>query len=215
MAKRIYISPSDQWSNPTPSGHSEAHHCTLIAEALSEILTSMGYETRVGDNSVEGTYIARAGESNDWLADIHIPIHTNAGGGDGCVVFCHSNSLGNPYVKSVYEKLSALTPTQDDGIREYNGLYEIKHTKAPCVYVECEFHDNPTTEAWIDNNIWNIADAIARGIAEVDGVQTPETPENTDIKYLVQVGAYAKKENAENMVRIMKAMGYNAIIKER
>ena len=39
-----------------------------------------------------------------------------------------------------------------------------------------------------------------------------ERPTASEVKYRVQVGAYSKKENAEAMVKKLKADGYDAII---
>ena len=82
MASKIYLSPSDQWSNMVSDlAHSEAYHCKQIAKSVDKYLKANGYAVKVGDNSKEGSYTARVKESNGWNADVHIAIHTNAGGG--------------------------------------------------------------------------------------------------------------------------------------
>ena len=219
-AKKIYLSPSDQWSNiVADKAHSEAHHCKQIAEAAHKYLKANGYTVKVGDNSKQGTYTKRVTESNNWEADVHVCIHTNAGGGKGTEVICYSGSKNNKYVKAVYNRVAKLTPTPDRGIRTNNGLYEIKHTSAPCVYVECEFHDNKTTENWIDSNIDALGKSIAQGICDADG-KTFKTGQSTSsssgtsgkAKYSVQVGAFSKKANAENQAKQLKADGFDAYV---
>lgn len=201
---KIYISPSDQWSNKTVTGNTEANQCGKIARALSTILNKRGNITLVGDNSTEKTYRKRVVESNKFGSDLHICIHTNAGGGQGTLVLCSDKSKDNQYVKSVYESVAKLTPSKDKGIQTRSDLYEINATKAVCIYIEVDFHDNMESEKWIEANIDNIALAIADGI----------TPPEKTVTYKVQVGAFKDKENALKMQAKLKELGYEAIIKE-
>lgn len=201
---KIYISPSDQWSNKTVTGNTEANQCGKIARSLSTILNKRGNITLVGDNSKEKTYRQRVVESNKFGSDLHICIHTNAGGGQGTLVLCSDKSKDNQYVKSVYESVAKLTPSKDKGIQTRSDLYEINATKAVCIYIEVDFHDNMESEKWIEANIDNIALAIANGI----------TPPEKTVTYKVQVGAFKDKENALKMQAKLKELGYEAIIKE-
>lgn len=220
-AKKVYLSPSDQWSNiVADKAHSEAYHCKQIAQAAQKYLKANGYTVKVGDNSKEGSYTKRVTDSNNWGADVHICIHTNAGGGKGTEVLCYSGSKNNKYVKAVYNRVAKLTPTADRGIRTNNGLYEIKHTSAPCVYIECEFHDNKTTENWIDSHIDALGKAIAQGMCDADGksFKTGQSSSSSSsatsgkVKYTVQVGAYSKKANADNQAKQLKADGFDAYV---
>lgn len=208
--KKIYISPSDQWSNLTAiNGVSEAKQCKMIADECEEIFLRHGYIVKVGDNSKEKSYVNRVKESNDFKADIHICIHTNAGGGSGTLVLCHPSRVNNEYVNSVYERVASLTPSKDKGIYPRIDLYEINKTNALCVYIEVDFHDNQTSENWIYSNIENIALAICKGIFDID--------EKEDLPiYRVQVGAFADKINAERLLERLKSDGYrDAFITKR
>ena len=216
MVTKIYLSPSDQWSNTVADGaHSEAYHCEQIAEVAQKYLKANGYTVKVGDNSKEGSYTNRVTDSNNWGADVHVCIHTNAGGGKGTEVFCWPGNENNKYVKYVYNRVAKLTPTSDRGIKSNNGLYEIKNTKATCVYVECEFHDSKTTEDWIDNNIDAIGKAIAQGICDADGKTFTAATSNTTSAgtlYAVQVGAFSKKVNADTQAKQLKSDGFDAYV---
>lgn len=208
--KKIYISPSDQWSNLTAlPGVSEAKQCKMIADECNEILTRHGYIVKVGDNSKEKSYTTRVKESNDFKADLHICIHTNAGGGSGTLVLCHPSRINNAYVNSIYERVATLTPSKDKGVYARTDLYEINKTNALCVYIEVDFHDNQTSENWIYSNIENIALAICKGIFDID--------EKEDLPiYRVQVGAFADKINAERLLERLKSDGYrDAFITKR
>lgn len=201
---KIYLSPSDQSDNVTATGNTEADQCGNIARKCAELLNKRGHITLVGDNSSRKSYVKRVQESNKFGADLHICIHTNAGGGKGTLVMCSEKSKNNQYVRSVYNSVARLTPTPDKGIQVRYDLYEINATKAVCIYLEVEFHDNQHTQAWILDHLDEIAEAIADGIS----------PVTETILYKVQVGAFKEQENAIKLVEKLKELGYVAIINE-
>lgn len=218
---KIYISPSDQTGNLYSAGNTNEHaQCQRIAEAAAAALKRNGYEVKIG---AEGsTYQQRVEESNNWGADIHMPIHTNAGGGDGTVVFAYPASVENKYVKAVYNAVAQVSPGADDGIRAVNNLYEINNSKCTCVYLECEFHDDYELASWIIEHIQDIGEAIAKGYCNADGkkfiaLSTDSGSVSTDVStekmYRVQIGAYSVKANAEKQLARAKAAGFDAIIK--
>ena len=212
---KIYLSPSDQYTNRCSNGDTEASHCKKIAQTAKKYLEKYGYTVKMGDNSKEGSYPTRVTESNKWGADLHIPIHTNAGGGQGTEVFCYTGNTNNKYVKGIYNAVAAASIGKDRGIKVMTGLYEIKATKALCVYIECEFHD--TKGKWIDNNITKLGKAIADGVAKADGKNTTASSGTSTGKttlYKVQVGAFESKENAEKLAAELTKKGYDTYITE-
>ena len=121
---KVYLSPSDQWSNIVAGGeHSEAFHCIKIADYARAYLELNGYEVKIGSSVKENTYKNRVKESNEWGADLHIPIHTNAGGGNGTLVLCYPTRLNNRHVINIYKEVAKLTPTKDKGIQTTTNLY--------------------------------------------------------------------------------------------
>lgn len=218
---KVYLSPSDQWSNTVADGeHSEAYHCTQIANKTKTYLEENGYTVKVGDNSKEKTYSKRVTDSNNWDADLHVCIHTNAGGGQGTLMLAYPTSVSNKYVKSIYTEVANLTPTTDRGIQSRTDLYEIKKTKCVCAYIEVDFHDNGVVEEWIDNNIDNIAKAICNGICKADNkiMKDNTTKANTSSNtasttlYRVQCGAFSDKANAEKLETKLKESGFDCYI---
>lgn len=215
---KIYLSPSDQWSNIVADGeHSEAHHCTLIAKSAKKYLEANGYTVRIGDNTKEKTYSARVKESNNWNSDLHICIHTNAGGGEGTLVMAYPSSCSNKYVEEIYKTVASLTPTKDKGIQPRTNLYEIKKTSCTCVYIEVDFHDNATIENWIDANTDNIGKAIAKGVCAADGKNMVDDSETTDkpvsgTLYKVQAGAFKEKRNADELSSKLNSRGYGNFV---
>lgn len=168
---KIYLSPSAQPANNYAAGDTnEQVQCNRIAEAAKSALERCGFAVR---KAPEGQgYKDSVAESNAWGADLHIPIHTNAGGGAGTVVFVHGGTAKQmQYAKPIYDEVQATSPgTTDYGVRVNSGLYELGYTTATAVYVECEFHDRADLAAWIIEHTTELGEAIARGVCTGAGV---------------------------------------------
>lgn len=168
---KIYLSPSAQPANSYAAGNTdEQTQCNRIAEAARLALIRCGFDARKGPEG-QG-YKENVDESNAWGADLHIPIHTNAGGGAGTVVFVHGGTAKQmQYAKPIYDEVQATSPgTTDYGVRVNSGLYELGYTTATAVYVECEFHDRADLAAWIIEHTTELGEAIARGVCKGAGV---------------------------------------------
>lgn len=168
---KIYLSPSAQPANNYAAGDTnEQVQCNRIAEAAKSALERCGFAVR---KAPEGQgYKDNVSESNAWGADLHIPIHTNAGGGAGTVVFVHGGTAKQmQYAKPIYDEVQAISPgTTDYGVRVNSGLYELGYTTATAVYIECEFHDRADLAAWIIEHTTELGEAIARGVCIGAGV---------------------------------------------
>lgn len=214
---KIYLSPSDQKENKYVTGNTnEAEVCDKIADAAKDALIRNGYEVKKG--SIDTSYEQRVAESNDWGADVHQPIHTNAGGGDGTLVMCYTGCTGNKYVKNVYNSVAVLSPGKDDGIKVRTDLAEITDTEAMCVYLECEFHDEADLAEWIIGHTTEIGEAIAKGYCNADGktykaASSSSGSTSSTIKYYVQCGAFSNKKNADALAEKLKKDGYDVYIK--
>lgn len=168
---KIYLSPSAQPANSYAAGNTdEQTQCNRIAEAARLALIRCGFDARKGPEG-QG-YKENVDESNAWGADLHIPIHTNAGGGAGTVVFVHGGTAKQmQYAKPIYDEVQATSPgTTDYGVRVNSGLYELGYTTATAVYIECEFHDRADLAAWIIEHTTELGEAIARGVCTGAGV---------------------------------------------
>lgn len=185
---KVYISPSSQNHNQYEGVETtEAEVCWGIGTHVHALLSQLGHESIMPDNNQQ-TYQERVRQSNEYNPDVHLCIHTNAGGGDGTVVFCHPKNVDNEIVKRVYHEVAVTSPGEDDGIRAMTNLYEINKTKALCVYVECEFHDRSDLANWILNNQYNLAKAIVRGLTGEYNPSVPEEPNFTPSGPLVSSG---------------------------
>lgn len=210
MSKKIYISPSSQPANTYAVGDTnEQEQCRKIGAALEAALWRCGFDARAG---LDGTMYTRVPESNDFGADLHLPIHTNAFDGKVAglrIMVYKKGGEAEQIAKAIMEALAPITPGASDGISEYPGLYEVKNSNAICVYVEVGFHDNPQEAQWIIGNTQAIAEAICKGLCSHYGVTY--VPGEQTI-YRVQVGAFLEKRNALRLRDDLILKGYEAFI---
>ena len=188
---KIYISPSNQYDNPYSYGNTnEMTQCNLIAESLEKYLKINGFEVKRAPKG-QNMYTSING-SNSFEADLHICIHTNAGGGHGCEVYTYSGAARElKYAEPIYNEIAGITPYSDRGLKVAN-FAELVQTTAIAVYCECAFHDNYDEAKWIVENVNNIGKAIARGMCTAEGKTFVEsettTPSKNYIEYTVQSG---------------------------
>ena len=217
MAK-VFLSPSNQYDNVYAYGNTtEGVQCGKIADACKIALERSGVDVMLmHDESMQ----TKCAESNKFGADLHVPIHTNAFNGKvmGTRMFCYNTGKGMAACKAIFARVSPLSPGTSENIQVNQKLYEVRVPAAPTAYIECEFHDTVDGAKWIVENTTAIGGAIAHGICDYFGVtfkepEQPKPPAGATI-YRVQVGAYAKKENAENMLAKLKKDGYSGFIVE-
>lgn len=168
---KIYISPSDQTANKYAyGGTNEDKQCERIADACEVALKRCGFEVK---NNKTASMYDRCRESDNWGADLHVPIHTNAANkkAAGTIIFCWDKSgEGYKASKAIYNVLAPLTPGKSaEGIRVEKDFYEIRFPNAPTAYVECTFHDVADEAKWIVEHTTEIGEAIAKGICNYFG----------------------------------------------
>lgn len=196
MAKKIYLSPSNQTDNKYAYGNTtEAVQCRRIADACEAALKRCGFQVK---NNKTGDMYAKVAESDKWGADLHVPIHTNAYNKSvtGTRIFCW-NTTGEGYKasKAIYNVLAPLTPGDSENIRVDATLYEVKYSNAPCVYIEVDFHDVARIAQWIIEHVEDIGEAICEGICKHFGVKyvAPEQPK----AYRIVLGEYGTIKEAD------------------
>ena len=219
MSKKVFLSPSNQYDNVYAYGNTtEGVQCGKIADSCKIALERSGVDVMLmHDESMQ----TKCAESNKFGADLHVPIHTNAFNGKvmGTRMFCYSAvGKGMDACKAIYARLAPITPGDSENIQVNADYYEVRVPAAPTAYIECEFHDTVEGAKWIVENTVLIGETIARGICDYFGVtfKEPEQPKPSEgaTIYRVQVGAYTKKENAENMLAKLKKDGYSGFIVE-
>ena len=137
--KKIYISPSDQTANAYAAGSTtEAIQCRQIAVAMVKSLSRQGLAALT---NTTGSMRDRVQESNDWGADLHVCIHTNAYDEkpgqkevSGTRLFCYAlGGEGHKACEAVMARLAPITPGTSDGISARPELYECRAASAPTV----------------------------------------------------------------------------------
>ena len=219
MAKKIYISPSNQEANLyATGGTNEKEQCHKIARACYNYLKTKGFNVKCtyNDNMYE-----RVKESNAFSADIHLAIHTNATvnhnvtGGTQILLYSLTGER-KKVGEAVLNRLAPVTPGKSaEKLIEKPSFYEVNSAKGITVYCECEFHDTKEGSEFIIKNTKLIGEAIAKGICDYYGISVEDntkTDENKKTLYTVQVGAFSNKNNAEKYVEQLKKAGFDAII---
>lgn len=217
MAKKIYISPSDQVNNKYAYGNTtEAVQCRLIGKALYNSLKRCGFACKINTQDGKNAMYVRERESNNWGADMHLCLHTNAGGGKGCEVYVLEKD--NAHLKPanlIYNAIKKISLYGSSRGVKTARWHEILNTTGLCVYVEIDFHDNSLIAKWIIEHTDDIAEAICQAVCEYYGVVYKENETQTASEqklYRVQVGAFSEYTNAEKLKKELVGKGYSAII---
>ena len=219
MAKKIFLSPSNQNLNTYAAGNTtEDVQCGKIAAACESALKRCGFEVKTEQYD---TMQNRVAHSDAWGADLHVPIHTNAFNnkvGGTRIFYYKAGTEGEKASKAVYNAMKTLSPGTSDNCSPNTSLYELRVPKAPSVYVEAEFHDVPEYAKWIVANVDEIGEAICSGVCDYFGVKyiAPNAgkQEESGKLFRVQVGAFRNRKNAENYVETLKKAGFEAFIVE-
>lgn len=221
MAKKIFISPSNQTDNAYAYGNTtEAIQCGRIAAALKAALERCGFETKLMHYDTMATKVIAA---NNWGANLYIPIHTNAFNGQtaGTRMFAYDTTgAGYKACQAIFKYLAPLTPGTSENIKTAS-YYEILNPDAPTAYTEVDFHDNATVAKWIIEHPTEIGEAICHGVCDYFGytyktaqAETPKAEAETpDVLYRVQLGAFSKKANAEALAERLNDDGYDVYIR--
>ncbi len=223
---KIYLSPSNQGGNSYATGNTnEMAQCDKIAKAAKSALERCGFSVKVGKSG--DTMQNRCKESDAFNADIHMPIHTNAFDakttGGTLVMLYKSTTEHNKAGKALLDAVAKISPGKDYALRYRTDLYELSVPAAVSLYLEVEFHDTKTGSNWIQKNISQIGEAIAKGMCSYFGVTykapssasggSTQKPQTNAKLYYVQAGAFMSKENANALKAKLEKAGFDAIIK--
>ena len=173
--QRIYISPSTQERNVgvSPFTNEEAE-MNKIADLLMPLLVKDGrYEVRRNLPPMDPYQCAK--DSNDFGADIHVAIHSNAGGGQGTEIFAYApNTNSERLGKALYDQIAPLSPGKDRGVKYNKGLIEVGDmVGATACLIELAFHDDKEGAEWITLNHIGIARDLYKGICDYYGYDYP------------------------------------------
>lgn len=161
------------------------------------------------------------GEEGKQNYDLSVQLHLNAfnGNAHGCEAYAY-NEAGKEVAARICEKLGTIWDNRGPQIK--TGLYWTRKTKAKAVLIESFFCDSKADyekakELGFDAHAKLIAEGIiGKNLTGDTSANTnSESTKKPTTKYYVQVGAYAKKTNAKEMVDKLKKAGFDAIIKKK
>ena len=218
MAKKIYISPSNQEGNLyATGGTNEKEQCHKIARACYNFLKNKGCDVKCTYND---DMYERVKESNAFKADVHLAIHTNATvnhnvtGGTQILLYSlagERQKLG----QAVFNRVAPATPGKSaEKLIEKPSFYEINSATGITVYCECEFHDTKEGSEYIIKYTKQIGELIAKGVCDYYNVSVDEKIDGESL-YTIQVGAFKNKTNAANYLKKIKSAGFDGFIVEK
>ncbi len=229
MAKKVFLGVGHGGSDPgaAANGIKEKDANLQIALACEAELMRHGVEVKLSRKKDENDPLTdEIKECNAFNPDYALDIHNNAGGGDGAEVFYHYKGGASKVLAQNVLDAVVAAGQNSRGIKiklnaqgkDYFGF--IRQTKAPAAIVECAFLDNKTDVKIIDSVAEQKAMgiAIAKGILKTLGIAYAEAkkaeakPEAAEKLYRVQVGAYAVKANAEEMLQRLQKAGFKGVI---
>ena len=173
-------------------------------------------ESRDSDKTV--SLSERSNKANKNNVDLCISIHCNAftqSTAQGFEIYHYAGSTRSQQLaKCILNNIiKAKLYTKNRGLKT-NTLHMTRETYMPSVLIELGFITNASDKKLIVENKENFAIAITKGILEYYsmkyniessiGQTTTSTNTTSDTIYIVQVGAYKNKDNAEKMVQELK-----------
>ncbi len=174
MGNIWYLSPSNQECNLGVGNYgNERDQMYLLVQEIAQHLDRAGVEFTIPERTMQ--IVERCRESNALEAQFHFALHSNAGGkgkARGPVAFYYSNT-GKAFCEKLVAALLDLGQENNrcNNVIEWKGLYELRHTTAPAVLLEVDFHDSESGVEFLIKRRSEIAEAVAKVIIEADGKQ--------------------------------------------
>lgn len=182
----IYLSPSTQENNFYVNGGTEEEWMNRLADAMVPYLVSSGIQ--YVRNTPQMTAASSIRASNDGDFDLHLALHSNGapegqyGQIRGVLVFFYPGSTkGRKAAEIMAQNLKAIYPLPNRVRAEpTTTIGEVRRVRAPAVFLELGYHDNPDDASWVKNNLDLIARTIVRSLTEYFGIPflEPRPPRN-------------------------------------
>lgn len=172
----IYLSPSTQENNYYVTGGSEEQWMNRLADEMEPYLTASGI--RYVRNTPEMTAVSSIRASNSGNYDLHLALHSNAapdgqyGSTRGIIVFYYPGSQsGQRAALIMADNLKEIYPLPKLVRAEATiAIGEVRRVRAPSVFLEIGYHDNPDDAAWVTYNLEFIARNLVLSLTEYFGL---------------------------------------------
>ncbi|MCM1524003.1 MAG: N-acetylmuramoyl-L-alanine amidase [Ruminococcus sp.] len=172
----VFLSPSTQEWNKYATEGNEEQYMNILADKMEPYLRSSGITFTRNDpaRNVNG---AIEDSNNGWY-NVHLALHSNAGGGQYATVTRGVEIYYSPYsdesrrlatiiannMESVYPDPSKVTTVPT------TSLAEVTRTRAVSVLAELGYHDNVQDEAWLKSNLDAIAANLVQSLCDYFGL---------------------------------------------
>ena len=168
----IYLSPSTQEWNYYVNGGTEEQYMNLLADEMVPYLDASGI--RYTRNTPDMTAASSIAASNAGNYDLHLALHSNAapegqyGSAQGSIVFYFPGSRnGQRAAQLIANGLKAIYPYPNlVSAQSTTAIGEVTKVRAPSVFLEVAFHDNPQDADWIKSNLPAIARNLVLSLTE-------------------------------------------------
>ena len=213
----------------TPDGIKEWTLNDKVRDKVVALLKDYDVEIIHTDNNEGNTDESLASRLQMYLnagVKAFVSIHHNAFTGKwneatGVEVFTDKNptSEDKRLANCIHGRIVKYTGLKDRGIKAED-WYVINQDKIPAVLVEGGFMDGTSDYKYITSEAGQAAyaKAVSEGLVEFLGLTKKATTssgsssKDSTVLYRVQVGAFSKLENSENMLAKVKKAGFEAIV---
>lgn len=187
MSKIVYISGSTQENNRGVGAYgTEEERMQYLADRVKAFIEAGRGDIIVYRNNGAMSLQQVVADSNSKRPDLHLALHTNAGGGKGTECYYYYKSPnGKNFASKIYNAVAPLTINSDRGCKPdnslySNGLYETRETTAVACLIEIVFHDNSSDVNDYLSKIELIAKALAKAVYDYIGL--PYVEKNPEVK---------------------------------
>lgn len=215
----------------SPDGMKEYEFNRKVASFAKEFLE--GYQNTTvyfaHSDNLDVPLKERTDAANRLKVDAYVAIHANAygetwnnAGGIETYVYLTKPKEAVELAQKIQKYLITITGLRNRGVKTAD-FHVLRETKMTAVLAECGFMTNQREANLMHSEAFQkeCADAIAKGVAEQYKLVKKETtpPAKTPPKasptglYKVQVGAFEDQKNADDLIKRLKASGYDAIKK--
>ncbi|MFD0824281.1 N-acetylmuramoyl-L-alanine amidase [Neobacillus sp. M.A.Huq-85] len=212
---KIFIDPGHGGadSGATGNGLLEKNLTLKIATTIRDILVNEyeGVSVKLSRTSDETVSLnERTDAANNWDADYYLSIHINAGGGTGFESYIYPG-VGSPtttYQDLIHTEVLKVVDFANRGQKTAN-FHVLRESFMPALLTENGFIDTSSDAAKLKDA--SFLKAIARGHANGLAKAFDLTKKPT-VLYKVQIGAFSKKSNADDLAAEANAKGFDAIV---
>lgn len=228
---KIFIDPGHGGTDPGAAANGiEEKNITLQISAKIRNILLAEYEdvsvlmSRTGDQTV--SLDNRTNAANNWGADYYLSVHINSGGGSGFESFVYPGVARQAVVfqEIIHQKILEQTRLFNRGMKQAD-LHVLRESKMDAILSENGFIDNAADATLLKDTgfIERLARGHALGISSVFHLKAkrghsqplPHDHVLTSGYFLVQIGAFHDKSNAERLALQVKEKGFQPFIRQK